>query len=408
MRKLLTKRSSFEIAPTLLKFGHGIALHSMFVLPILILYYQTKDMSVGDFFLLQFICSVTAFLIEIPTGYIGDVFDRKKTVSFGVFLWLLGNIFIFTSDGFLGVAVGEITFGFAMSLLSGTTEAYLYDLLKYIGRKGDALKEQASMDSIGQWMLCFSCLIGGFLYKENIEFPIIFECIFALIGFLFIVFLPSVPMSKEDKENRNTWLDIKNTVHYSLKGHPEIKWLIFYSAVLFGGTHILFWGIQLQAEGFNFSLEYFGLILAINFLFKAVFSGSAVKITDKFGLKKSVIILFPIVIISLFSFYFSSIIVGGKMSNWVFILITIMATSFVHGFGSPVFVTLINNRVASRQRATVLSVSAFVRRILAATIFFAMKFLIDGIGIYNSMLVLGFLFLFGIIPLVKLIKLKIL
>ncbi len=408
MKKMLLKRSSFEFAPTLLKISFGMSIRAMFILPIVVLYYQTKNMSVGDFFMLQAICSVVAFAIEIPTGYIGDVFDRKKVILSGVLMWLIGNVFIWLGNSFLYIAIGEMIFGVAIALMSGTRQAYLYDLLKSMGKQKNALKEEASFYSWEQWFLLFGCLIGGFLYDYNIHYPVILICIFTVIGFVMMMFLPSVKNVKKSEEKRDVWRDVKETVKYSLKGHEEVKWLIIYPAVLYVGTFTLFWVLQIQAKGFDIAVKYFGLVLVVNYVLKAIFSANTTKIIDKIGLKSCVVSFLILIIIACLGVFFSQLYSYTDYMCYVLLFISLLGVSFVHSIGKPLFTTMINDRVDSSQRATVLSVSSFAFRGMYTIIFFFMKFLIDGIGVYNAMLILAVFFLIGTIPLMRLIRLGIL
>ena len=48
----------------------------VFLLPVLLFFYQENGLSVGDFYLIQGLIVFFAFLFEIPAGYLGDIFPR--------------------------------------------------------------------------------------------------------------------------------------------------------------------------------------------------------------------------------------------------------------------------------------------------------------------------------------------
>lgn len=56
---------------------------ALFAIPVLVLYYNQKGVSIGDFFLIQGISWLFVFVLELPSGYIGDVFSRKYTLISG-------------------------------------------------------------------------------------------------------------------------------------------------------------------------------------------------------------------------------------------------------------------------------------------------------------------------------------
>lgn len=49
----------------------------LFLLPVLLFFYQENGLTVGDFYLIQGLIVFFAFLFEIPAGYLGDIFPRK-------------------------------------------------------------------------------------------------------------------------------------------------------------------------------------------------------------------------------------------------------------------------------------------------------------------------------------------
>ena len=57
----------------------------MLFMPIIWLFYEANGLTIRDLFVIQSIYSVTIVLIEIPSGYIADVFGRKNSMVVGTF-----------------------------------------------------------------------------------------------------------------------------------------------------------------------------------------------------------------------------------------------------------------------------------------------------------------------------------
>lgn len=75
----------------LLRFGWFFN-HFMLVIPVIVLVYTERGISVGDFFLIQGIFRLAAFLFEIPSGYLSDRFSRRRVMiiadrQMGLFLF---------------------------------------------------------------------------------------------------------------------------------------------------------------------------------------------------------------------------------------------------------------------------------------------------------------------------------
>ncbi len=68
-----------------------------------------------------------AFLFEIPTGVIADVYSRRASVIIGVFLSGLSMLLIGAYPHFYSVAAGAFLYGFAYTFISGAVDAWLAD-----------------------------------------------------------------------------------------------------------------------------------------------------------------------------------------------------------------------------------------------------------------------------------------
>ena len=62
----------------------------MLYMPVVKLFYVENNLKDFDLFFLHAIYSAVIFLTEIPSGYIADVWGRKKSMQLGLFMGLLG------------------------------------------------------------------------------------------------------------------------------------------------------------------------------------------------------------------------------------------------------------------------------------------------------------------------------
>ena len=138
---------SDETALRLLKWSEFFLMF-MLIIPVAVLLYQDKGITLGDFFLIQGLFRIAAFALEIPSGYVSDVFSRRKVLFIGALIWLAGNVGLYFAYGFWQIALCEMSFGFAAALFSGTKEAYAYDLLKRMKREKQFLQENGSLNRV--------------------------------------------------------------------------------------------------------------------------------------------------------------------------------------------------------------------------------------------------------------------
>ena len=62
----------------------------MVAMPIIVLFFQENGLSLQEVMILQGSYSLMVALMEIPSGYIADLFGRKKTMVLGTFFCFLG------------------------------------------------------------------------------------------------------------------------------------------------------------------------------------------------------------------------------------------------------------------------------------------------------------------------------
>ena len=87
----------------------------MVAMPIIVLFFQEHGLSLSEVMILQGIYSIAVALFEIPSGYIADVFGRKKTI-------ILSTIFCFV--GYLIFSSYSNFYLFANTICS--TSVYIY------------------------------------------------------------------------------------------------------------------------------------------------------------------------------------------------------------------------------------------------------------------------------------------
>jgi len=379
-----------------------------FILPVLVLYYNYKGLSTGDFFLLQSIFSIIVFIIEIPTGYIADIYSRKRVIIISVFLWLIGLALLLSADSFISFALAETVMAFSRAFLSGTLQAYLYDALALQNEKDKALNEQGKLEAYALASTAISSLVGGFLFHTYKPLPIIISIIFCIIGTIISLTLPNI---KEEKKKihgiKNKLKDISEITKFATKYNQELKLLMFYPAIIFSATSILFWFIQTYLETLGVSYNYFGVIMFITLSMKSLFAYNADKINIKFGLARIIVTMFICVQSTLILLYLSTIYEFYLFGNIIVIIGIMLSVSMINGIGISTFTVLINHRIETKDRATIISIFQMVRRVILSPIMFMMKPIIDNYGMSSATIFVLITTSLSIVPLIKLYKLNI-
>ncbi|MEV6284411.1 MFS transporter [Kribbella sp. NPDC051770] len=97
--------------------------------PLYQLLFEDHGLSPTEISTLFIIWSATAFLLEIPSGALADVFSRRKLLMLGPALTGLGYAAWITLPSYVSFAAGFVLWGAGSALISGTYEAFVYDEL---------------------------------------------------------------------------------------------------------------------------------------------------------------------------------------------------------------------------------------------------------------------------------------
>jgi hypothetical protein len=116
------------------------------------------------------IWSATAFVLEIPSGALADVFSRRKLLMLGPALTGLGYASWIAWPSYGAFALGFVLWGAGSALISGTYEAFVYDELaargstsKYAGLLGKA-RSAALLTNLTATLLAIPLFAhGGYL-----------------------------------------------------------------------------------------------------------------------------------------------------------------------------------------------------------------------------------------------------
>ena len=369
---------SIKSAPRWLSISSTLK-NAFFFLPVVMLFYGYKGLGMGDFFLIQGIFSLAVFILEIPTGYIGDLFSRKNTLIISTIIWILGYLIWIFGEGFWAVLSGELIFAVALSLFSGTMEAYLYDLLKKRHKECIFHKKYAKMKMLSNLVLTISTLTGAFIYQFIGETAPLWLSIFLLlVDTIILLLLPDVPESRRIvAKDKSKWQDILDISKYAMK-HSEIKWLMIFPAVYGMLTLVLMWGLQSVMVFRELPVFIFSIVMGANAFLRTFWSGVSGKILEKLNLSGIIKLQCLIIVIATAGSCIAAYVPQKMVYLCLFLMMMASSSVVLSKISTSV---LINHRIKSDERATILSVSSMVDRIFWAVAMMALKPLFDTIGV---------------------------
>jgi len=351
----------------------------MVSMPIIVLFFQEHGLTLTEVMVLQSIYSLSVALFEIPSGYITDIFGRKKSIVVSTVFSLIGFLVFSFYGGFYAFAIAQVLVGIGGSLISGSDSALLYDTLLETGDKTTYTKIEGRNYAIGNFSEALAGVLGGFLAVGSIYLPVYVQTAILFFSIPIALSLVEPTMREENKLDRSFSV-IMGVVRFAIIDHAKLRWLIIYSSAMGVATLSMAWFAQPFFREVGVPLTYFGILWAALNFSAGLTSFNSYKFSNK---NKSYNILFYISLAMIMSF----VLLG--LNNSLFGLIFVFIIYLLRGIVTPILRNEININTTSNKRATVLSVRNFIIRISFAIFAPILGYIAENNSLYNSFYVLA-------------------
>ena len=157
---------------------------------------------------------VSAFLFEIPTGVVADVFSRRLSIIIGYIMMGLGFLVEAFFPAFLPILIAQVIWGVGYTFTSGATQAWITD---EIGEeKANPLFLRAARVGLTASLVGMGATI--FIGAENAALPILVGALgVILIGIILIFIMPETGFKPTPMEDRNTWQHMWHTFNEGIR-----------------------------------------------------------------------------------------------------------------------------------------------------------------------------------------------
>ena len=299
---------------------------------------------------------ISAFVFEVPTGIVADVYSRKLSIIIGYLLMGVGFLVEGFFPAFLPILLAQVIWGLGYTFTSGATQAWITD---EIGEE-DANKLFLRGTQVGLFASLLGMGASMLVGANNVALPLRVGSLgVMLIGVALAFIMPETGFGPTPREDRNTWQHMRHTFNQGLKAvraRPRLMNIVFIG---------LFYG--LYSEGFdrlwvkhlldNFELPvifgtnqvaFFAMlrvagavltILAVRFVEKRVDS------TSPLAIGRAVFFVTGVISLALIGFAFSPLLI---LSLTLYLLISVLRNVQI-----PLQTAWVNQKLDSQVRATV-------------------------------------------------------
>ena len=357
------------------------------------LFLLSKGLSLLEVNLLNASFMLAYLFFEIPTGVNADYFGKKRSILFGLWIFVFSFLIYFFSEFFWQFLIAEILGALACACISGALEGLVVEKLKESDYKGtlDSVFRKGEIRAVG---VIIGASAGSLIGQYGLSWPWLMSSIsFAILAILATIYLPK-DLKRSELSLKFSFRPLKKiaqeSISYGLKNRRFMSMVIF-SAILFFAIQPLnmYWPIILQ-DSYFIDVKYMGLIFSLIVVFIYLGAQFSAWWQTRFKCPKRAIFLSQI--ITAFS-----IILASLLSPLYLFLFFFMLHEFGRGLFKPLSRAYVNGSIADKNRSTVLSFESMIVKTGGALGLIFSGFVAENFGILNSWRVNGIILLIAII-----------
>lgn len=352
------------------------------------LFYLSRGLNPSEVIYLSLVWSATTLLSDLPSSIVADRFGRKKTIMLGIFLVAVSTAILFFAEGFWQIVPVHIIGALGVSFFSGADQALLYDSLK-------ELKDEKSVNRVaGKYFSAASLpkivipLLGSYVARNLLPKEFLILIVIDFIGMITALIISAFLTEPKIKYKLKTSLEyLKVGIKLILQDKILLKLALNKIMVL--QAAFVYWRIyQIVLQNAQMPIIYLGVVYTVFQGITFVTHWNTEKVQKFFGPVGYALI--PQIL------GFVGILFSLLSTNLVVIFASCVAVILVGTFRDPFFLTQMQARIPSANRATATSALNTIKNSSDIPLLLLIGYLAS-ININYVLVVSGMLFVLSII-----------
>jgi MFS family permease len=179
-----------------------------FYIPVMTLYLQNKGLNYVEINSLWGIIVGTMFLTEVPTGMLADRIGRRGSINAALALQTLGEVIFIFANNYSSFVAAAVIGGLGFAFGSGSVEALVYDSLRAQKRAGEMSKAMGFIGAAQRLSNLIAFGLGGVLAvnlsQERFVLAIAITACAVAIGWMISLTLQEVQIADEKTEGESS------------------------------------------------------------------------------------------------------------------------------------------------------------------------------------------------------------
>lgn len=174
------------------------------IYPVYAIMFRNAGLNYKDIGLLFAIWAGAVMVLEIPSGFLADLWSRRGTVSIALLLKAAGFLLWWMHPTFAGFAAGFVLWGFQEALSSGTTEALLFDPLKAGGQEHEFVRASGLGMLLARIAVGLAMVLGAWVFSRSEAWALGLSVV-AMVGAAAVVLrIPDIRLSPDGAGDAET------------------------------------------------------------------------------------------------------------------------------------------------------------------------------------------------------------
>jgi MFS family permease len=325
--------------------------------------------------------SMTAFLLEVPSGVFADKYSRKNILLLGQILKSLCYLSWLLFPTFWGFLIGFILWGVESALTSGTFEALLYDLLKKEGASDRYSKVLGFTKVLARTGFLAASALAAITIQFGYPVILIFSIISPIIAGVAIVSLKPVEIKKSTEEAG--YFNVLKSGIKTVGTNPRLIYIISFLVFMYGigGALDEYWPVFAKAVGSpDYGIAIFVGACSVMEIIGNLIAHKLEKLPNK--AMYSLFILMGILIVA---------------SAYIFNLISLALLVLYCGIDTilkTVYESKLQHQIPDETRATVSSVNGFFIEVMVFVVFIGFGAIANYTDYGQAFMVFGYVTVF--------------
>lgn len=310
-------------------------------------------LNLTEILLLQSIFSAATVALEYPSGYLSDRLGYRSALTVATVVGTAGWGLYTIAASFFDVLAAEILLGIALSFISGSDSALLYESLRAEGAEPLYARYEGRMNGFAQTGEALGALFAGVLYAAAPLLPF-----FLQVGVWGLAFAVTRTMREPSRDRalfgRTHLAEALRITRYVFRENRHLRATILLNTLLGLASFYPVWLIQPYMQQHGVPLAWFGPAWAGANLTVAIFALLSHRVHASLGDRSMILLCIALILVG----YVGLGLIGGTFGFLFYYLLTGM-----RGLRMPMFLHHTQLESPSANRASILSLQSLAFRV---------------------------------------------